>query len=453
MLFALPFAVLLGFASGVVAQVPVVAPPASTAPARPPAGIVPPQVPLDVSGAPVADANFLDGAIRAALDRTIRPTLRPGASIAYGPIVPWPLIPVAVGERAAVNVTVTISGDDSSAPVVATSLVVISNVAPAHADPMVLFLSDDPEYLHAEGEIFRGDVSLARPARLYYYHADSGVPRDLDVVLTSTVAARVHLIGSASGPELDVMNVGHVVSRDYLLARASGAGTYATLQPGASYVIHHALMLAGEVVAGVVDIAVVSGGNVAVNVVASPAGARPETYLAGPRVAYDGHHRHGTFDLAAYGTLAANYTAGSDTAIRYGGRIPTPQNIDPQDDGHDYGDYGVARRMTFTLANPTDASRLIYFYERPVGGPVRSTFVIDNVPIEVGCVRLPQPYAVKTYALPPHSSGTSTVITMTDGGSFYPLEFGITETPPNMTTPPVGSPDGCSPVPPSGAGA
>ena len=32
--------------------------------------------------------------------------------------------------------------------------------------------------------------------------------------------------------------------------------------------------------------------------------------------------------------------------------ILSPANIDSQDDGHDFGDYGVARRMTFARRNP-----------------------------------------------------------------------------------------------------
>ena len=48
------------------------------------------------------------------------------------------------------------------------------------------------------------------------------------------------------------------------------------------------------------------------------------------------------------------------------------------------------------------------------------------------------------YQLPAHSSGATTTVTMTDGGSFYPLEYGVTGTQPVPYTPPVGAPDGCS---------
>lgn len=416
----------------------------------PAAGSIPATLTLDITGSPFAEPAFLDEKIRAALDRAIRPTLRPGASPTFGPINPWPLIPLAMGTRAAVSVSVSIVGNETSAPVTGVTLVVLNSAPTSHADPGLLYLSDDPEYLLSEGIIYRGDVALARAARLYYYHSDIGVPRDLDVVLTANVAARVHLVDSAAGPDPDVMSVGHAVSRDYLHYRQNNEGTIVDIVPGRPFVVRHALLIQGEVVAGVVDATVVAGGPVSISVVASPAGAKPDAYLAGPRVAFDGHHRHGTFDLASYGTIDTTYAVGAPPPIvRYGGRIPTPANVDPHDDGHDFGDYGVARRMTFALHNPTDASQLVYFYEKPLGGPVRSTFVIDGQLKEVGCARLSQAYGVMAYSLPPHSNGASTIVTMTDGGSFYPLEFGITETPPLPTTPPVGSADGCSPVVPS----
>jgi hypothetical protein len=36
---------------------------------------------------------------------------------------------------------------------------------------------------------------------------------------------------------------------------------------------------------------------------------------------------------------------------------------------------------------------------------------------------------------------------MTDGGSFYPVEIGITGTPPTPATPAISAPDGCFPKP------
>jgi hypothetical protein len=428
-----------------VAQ-PVESPsPPATAVPLPPAGLIPSTISIDVTGSPAAEAQVLDTQIRVALDREIRPTLRAGSAMRFGPIVPWPLLPLASGSRAAVNVTVTIEGDASSAPVQSITTVVLNSVDVPAATPSVLFLSDDPEYLQSEGLVFRGTVTPARATRLYYYHSDIGVPRDLDVVISAAVRSRVHLIEAAAGPDLDVMSVGHTVTRDLLRFEQADEGVVVDVQPGRPFVVRHGLLLQSEVVAGAVDVHVLSGA-VTVNVVSSPAGARPETYLSGPRVPFDGHRRHGAFDLDGFGAISQSYTVGGpDAAVQYGGKNPTPRNLDPADSGRDYGDYGVVHRIAFALANPTDTPAVLYLYERPVGGPVRSTFVVDGQLKEMGCVRLPQPYWVTTYQLAPHTNGMSTTVTMTDGGSWYPIEYGVTETKPLPYTPRVGTPDGCSP--------
>ncbi|MBC5800588.1 MAG: hypothetical protein GIX03_04970 [Candidatus Eremiobacteraeota bacterium] len=416
------------------------------APTLPPAGIIPANIILDVTGYPATGMDVLNEQIIAALDRAIRPTLRPGAAIRYGPFVPWPLLPLALGARGAVNVTVTIDGDDvTNADVNGVTTVTVNNIVVPPAVPSVLFLSDDPEYLQTEGLVFRGNVAADRAARLYYYQSDIGVPRDLDVVLTSAVPSRVQLIDAAAGPELDVMDVGHTVSRDFLRFEHNNEGALVDVAPGHPFIVRHALIIGGEVVAGAVDLHVLSGA-VGVSVVASPAGGRPDAYLNGPRVPLDGHGRHGVFALDGFGNIAQSYTVGgTGAAVKYGGRTVTPRNLDPGDLGRDFGDYGVVHRIAFTLVNPTDTPRLVYLYEKPLAGPVRSSFYIDGQLKDLGCVRMPQPYWITTYQLAPHSTGVSTTVTMPDGGSFYPLEFGVSETQPLPYTPLVGTADGCSP--------
>ncbi len=418
------------------------APPAAALPA---AGVIPPSLTLDVTGSPAADGNVVYAKIQAALDRAIRPTLRPGAGLRYGAVNPWPLLPLPLGARTAVNVTTTIAGDGTTVPVSGTTTVTVENVPFTPARPHVLFLSDDPEYLMSDGLVFRGTVTAEQPARMYYYHSDIGMPRDVDVVLTASAPARVHLLESAAGPDLDVMSVGHTVSRDLLRYQQSNQGTVVDVGPGQPFVVRHSLILQGEVVAGAIDMHVVSGGAVAVSVVAAPAGSRPETFLNGPRVAFDGHNRHGVFDLTSIGSMARSYTAGGpDVAVQYANRTATPRNVDAADPGHDFGDYGVVHNITFSLDNPTDTAYPIYLYEKPLGGPVRSSFVVDGQLKELGCARVPKPYLVAQYQLPAHSTGATTTVTMTDGGSFYPLEYGVTSTQPVPYTPPVGAPDGCS---------
>jgi hypothetical protein len=417
--------------------------PPVTATPLPVAGVIPATIGLTVTGSP-ADGAFLYAQICAALDRAIRPTLHAGASIHFGSVVPWPLLPLAPGSRAAATVGVTLDGGNDSESVDGFTQVVLENDAIPAVTPSVLFLSDDPEYLPSEGLVFGGRVDAGRSVRLYYYHSDVGIPRDLDVVLTAAVPTRVHITESGAGPDLDVMSVGHTVSKELPLLESRNEGVIVDLTPGVPFILRHELIFADEVVAGAVDLHPLGGGPVQLSVVSSLAGGRPETYLAGPRLPYDGHNRHGIFSLDGYGELASTFTAGGpDVAVKYG--HTSPPNVDPADTGRDFGAYGVVQRITFKLVNPTDVPHLVYLYEKPLGGSVRSTFFVDGQLREVGCARLEQPYWFMSYILPPHSVSATTTRTMTDGGSSYPVEFGTTETRPNVYTPPPGAADSCSP--------
>ena len=153
--------------------------------------------------------------------------------------------------------------------------------------------------------------------------------------------------------------------------------------------------------------------------------------------------------LAASDIQALAYSVGGpDVTYEYGTRDTTLRNLDTSDPGHDYGDYGVIHRITFDIDNPGNMPQTIYLYEKPLGGgPVRSTFIVDGQVKELGCARVAQRYQIMAYTMPPLQQAASTVITMTDGGSNYPIEIGMTGTAPLLTVPPQNAPDGCFPKP------
>jgi len=412
------------------------------------AGAIPPSVSLEVTGRP-ADPAFLERRIRAAIRNAIAPTLAPGAVVAYGPIVP-PMPPLEPGFLRTVTVPVTIRAP-GFATVSGTTEVDITNVDIASFAPPILYFDDDPESIAGDGVLLDGTIDPARPVRLYYYHEDVGVSRRV-VVLLSAVSkpSRVQIIESESGPDVDVMSVGHAASRDFLLVEPRNEGVIADVTPGAPYIVRDVLVSPTQVVAGVVDFRVLSDAPVEVFVLAIGPGDDPASRLAGPRLPGDGHNRHGTFDISGYGEIVVAYTVGGpDASYRYGGDDVTPPNLDPRDIGRDHGDYGVLHRVTFDLANPSSEDATVYLYEKPLGGPVRSSFLVDGELKELGCARLPREYEIASYTLPPRSNRTTSIVTMPDGGSSYPLEIGITATPPIAQTPPIDAPDGCFPKPSS----
>lgn len=410
-----------------------------------PAGTIPATLSLTVTGSP-AGAAFLMRQVQAALDRVIRPTLVPGASIAYGPLTrdPQPLQPDGVATFA---VPVTVAGSEDTATVTGITTLTVTNMTLAPTAPSVLFYDDDPEYVNGLGVLFRGTVTSDKSARLYYYHDDLNLPKDIAIVITSEGDSQVQLIDVGGGPDLDVMSVGHLVSKVFMQAEPRNEGIVTNVSASAPFVLRNTMMLAGELVAGAVDVRVVGGAPVTVSVIAYPAGDDWHKYMVG-FATRDGHDRHGTFDLGGFGIQALTYSVGGpDATYTYGMRETSPRNIDTTDAGHDFGDYGIIHRVTFDINNPGSTPQTIYLYEKPLGGAVRSTFIVDGQVKEIGCARVPQRYEIMAYTMPPQEQAASTVITMTDGGSSYPLEIGMTATAPLPTVPPQSAPDGCFPKP------
>jgi hypothetical protein len=179
--------------------------------------------------------------------------------------------------------------------------------------------------------------------------------------------------------------------------------------------------------------------------------AQIASYLTQPQLPGDGHHRTGIFSLVNYAEESIAFTApGPDASTQYGAQTPpaatTPN--DPAPAGHDYGEYGVLRQMNFQIDNPLDQPQTLYLYERPMGGSVRSSFLVNGQLFQVGCARVSDRYQIgDPIGVQPHAKLTLPVLTMTDGGSSYPLEVGLTVTPPSPAPPAITAPNGCFPKP------
>ncbi|HEY9180397.1 MAG TPA: hypothetical protein VIO32_06730 [Candidatus Baltobacteraceae bacterium] len=240
-----------------------------------------------------------------------------------------------------------------------------------------------------------------------------------------------------------------------------GEGIVADVDAQNPYVADYFGMKRLDGAAGSVGIRVLSGAPVTVTVLALPplpqgavlSAADLATDLTLPQLPDDGHHRTGAFSLAGYADEAIAFTApGPDASVQYGAQSPSPAQVpnDPVATGHDYGEYGVLRTLQFQIDNPLDQSQTLYLYERPMGGAVRSSFLVNGQLVQLGCARVSDRYQIgEPLIVQPGGKYALTVQTMTDGGSIYPLEVGLTATPPLPTVPPITAPDGCFPKPQS----
>jgi hypothetical protein len=420
------------------------------------AATLPQSVAVRVTGTQL-DTQWLTLQIQKALQRSVQ--LQQGVSAQSVQIQGFTLPPaLGPGASAAIPVQVHVAGGAQYFDVNGMPTVELQNVAADPFTSQVLLYDDDPEKLTAAGVLFRARVNPNAPARLYYYHENTADPRQLAVVLSSDSAqpSTVQLIDASAGPNIDVMSVGHAVSRDFLLRKPINQGIVVDVGSQSPYIADQFAMNRLDGAAGSVGIRILSGGPVTVTVLSLPPGPPPTapmiaSYLAQPQLPGDGHHRTGAFSLVNYGQQTIAFTvAGPDAPVQYGAQSPPPAAIadDPLPTGHDYGEYGVIRTLDFQIDNPLDQAQTVYLYERPMGGAVRSSFLVNGTLVQVGCARVSDRYQIgDPIDVQPRTKISLAVQTMTDGGSSYPLEVGVTSTPPSPSVPPINAPNGCFPKP------
>jgi hypothetical protein len=410
------------------------------------AGTIVPQTTLQVTGNPAGDA-WLAAAVRRWVILLTPPQIGARTTVGNPQPVPDALQP---GAQTSFTVPVTVGGDPRYFDVNGSTQVDVQNVSLAPFQPQLLFYDDDPEHVLGTGVLFSGSVAANRPARLYYYH-DAGAQAQRVVILLSSdsqTPSSVQIVDASAGPNIDVMQVGHTVSRVVLDVQPHQEGVIANVSSGLPFLLRDVSMTAREGIAGSVDFNVLSGGAVTVTVASIAAGDDPRSALSLAPLPRDGHNRSGTFALDAYGSDKLQYAAGGpDATLTIGDREPTPPNIEPSAAGRDYGDYGVLHSIAVGLSNPSPSPSTAYLYFRPIIGIDRASFLVNGNLVELGCVRRSVPYQIASFALAPNEQTTASVLTMTDGGSFFPVEIGVSATPPIAQAPPVNAPDGCFPKP------
>jgi len=374
-------------------------------------------------------------------------SVQPGLRASVGRAVPSKS--PAPGALASFAVPVRIAGNGRYFDAVGSTTVDVQNAGLAAFSPQVLLYDDDPELVTQDGVLFRGSVAAGQAARLYYYHNNDATRRRIVILFAnaSEDPTSLQIVDALAGPGTDVLDVGNDLTRTFLMAKARNQGVAVDLPQGRPWIFKDVMMSGGDDLAGAIDLQPVSGGPVQVTVVAVSPGIDPLSVATRPLLDDDGHGRHGTFVLTGYGRDALEYVTGSqDDASLMLGQSGPPASTGAHDTGHDWGDYGVTHTIDVTLANPNGVSSTAYLYFKPLGGTARASFLIDGNVFEIGCVRKPVAYQIASFEVAPQQTLHRTVTTMADGGSSYPVEIGVTGTPPQPANPALHSGEGCFPT-------
>jgi hypothetical protein len=409
-----------------------------------PAGVVPSDVSVELGG--TVSPQFAATKIAAAIAAVAQ--LRPGTHVDVHDATPGATL--RPGDTLEATAHVRIDGAGNFVDVTGTTSVHLRVDTLPEIDPQILFYSDDPEKLLAgtDGVLYRATLDAAKPARTYFYHVAYGSTHRVFLALRATGAdAHVQILGYAAGPSNAFAYVGHVATVKYLLARQAQESSIVSVTADAPYVqqLGAQQLQPGELVAGALDLRVLDGGPVDVDVISTAPDGDPTSFFGAPELPTDGHGRRGEFDLTTVPPLALAYAVGAPDPDPFEIGSPTIANLRP--DGRPLGgDYGVLRNVSLQLSNPSATPASIYFYELPSGGSATTTiwFTGDPKPTEIPCVVRQNRYQISQYDLAPGETRVVTGEYMTDGASSFPLLFGLTGTPPS---PPPGpySPDACNP--------
>jgi len=407
--------------------------------------VIPSDVTVELGG--TVSPQFAAAQIEAAIAANAQ--LRPGVRAVVRDVTPGDTL--RPGQTLEALGRVHLDGAGTYADADGTTSVHLKVDSLAQLDPDLLFYSDDPERLEADddGVLFRGSLDPATPVRTYVYHVAGDSAHKLFLVFSATAGeAQVQILGASAGPSDAFGYVGHLSTLNYLLVRGAQESSVVTVGADRPYVFPIARELQpGELVAGIFDARVLSGGPVELAVVATSGDADPVDEAAEPELAGDGHGRRGEFDLTTLAPLALTYVAGTPDPEPFTVGTPTIPNV--RSGGRPLGgDYGALRDVTLKLNNPAAVPATVYFYESPAGGSATTTiwFTGDPRPTEIACVIRPNRYAIKTIELAPGEARMVTGEYMTDGTSSFPLLFGLTSTPPSPPPGPYDA-DACNPRP------
>lgn len=387
--------------------------------ARPPAGAVPAEADVIVTGAP-ATPELIREAVARRLDQVVQ--RNPGATVALGPIaVQGPLRP---GEMLVIPVVASIRSPYAR-PVDGTVAVRVVNAPVELGDPDMLLISNRPETITGNGRLFQETLAPGRSVRLLYHHLNGPPPRTRILKITlhnpGRALARVHYLSGHAGPSPDPLHVGFASTARFLEALLAGRG-YVVDVPASGSATFTAYSLAPlAMVSGLMQFQVVEGGPVelVVNVRLPWLLDRTVTADLG---AWAFAHPRGTFP----GSVV-------DLVREMPAHIPAPvADLGVMSDLRDLrtgewlvGDYGVLYRLRLRLVNPTERETTAVLVASAVGGLARGLFYVEGKPVDVGLMRPGEDRTVGAFAVAPGSARELTVLTMPVAGSYYPVRLAL----------------------------
>jgi hypothetical protein len=384
------------------------------------AGTVAPEASVRITGDP-ASADFVKrAALKAALQLV---QARPGAQVVASLDQISYNASLAQDNVATVTVPVLLQGEQYFS-VDSSTRVRVENVAAPKIMPDSLMVSDFPERLTENGELFTADLKRAQPSRFLYFHYNPPGEPDRRIVLraqnVSPEPAIVQFISGAGGPDSNEMLTGHVATTNFLRNLVQNQGQIIVIPGNGTLNLVEQSLPAKMIVCNVLQLRVLNGSTVHLTLFAQNASDSPDESLAQSALLSGDHpHARGIYEIPEF-----HYSALWNVNDQYLelpiGQIPLPNLIKGEALA---GDYGVLQSFVIKVQNPTAQPQPIAIYENPRGGRATGTYLIDGVLIQSHQVPPFSRYKVRQYVVPARGFVRVTIQTIPDSGSSYPLRL------------------------------
>ena len=300
----------------------------------------------------------------------------------------------------------------------------LENIAAPRISPDSLMVSDFPERLTENGILFTADLHRNAPSRFLYFHYNPPGEPDRRIVLMaenhSTEPATVQFISGRGGPTNNEMGVGHDATRDFLVSVVQNQGRLLTIPASSTVPIAQQDLPAGAIAANLLQLRVLSGGDIHLTLVAQNASDEPDAALTtGTLLMSTVRHARGIYDIPEF-HYAVQWNVNDAYLELPIGQIPLPNRIKGEALA---GDYGVLQSFVVNVQNPTNRPQAIAIYENPRGGRSTGTYVIDGVLVQSHQVPPFSRYKVRQYVIPAKGFVRMTIVTMPEAGSSYPMKL------------------------------
>jgi hypothetical protein len=383
------------------------------------AGSIASHVTLPITGDP-ASGDF----VREQVAQSVRQAaqLRPGAQIIVSSDdVPFHGV-LRQDNVAAFDVPVLIQGVNLM-EVDGSTHVDVANIAVPRISPNSLMVSDYPERLTENGMLFTADLRSEQPSRFLYFHYNPPGQPDRRIVLRAQNSSRepsiVQFISGRSGPSANEMEVGHAATKRFLVDVVQNQGRLITIPANSTIAVAQQEMPAGTIVCNLLQLRVLSGGNIHLTLVAQNADQSADTPVSAELLESEHKHARGIYPIAEF-HFATQWKVNDDYLELPIGHLPLPNDLQGQALA---GDYGVLQSFVVNVENPMGSPQSIAIYENPRGGRSTGTYLIDGVLVQSHQVPAFSRYKVRQYVIPAHGFVRVTIVTMPEAGSSLPLRL------------------------------